>query len=101
MKLLISQRGTDIFKADDFRTIFIKKDNTMILGLSNSDRTMPVGEYQSEEEAREAIRIMTHRLSGNYDVVHVPSEDEVKKKTSIRQGRAMGRKQSVEVAHEL
>lgn len=92
MKLLISQRGTDIFKADDFRTIFIKKDNTMILGLSNSDRTMPVGEYQSEEEAREAIRIMTHRLSGNYDVVHVPSEDEVKKKDFYKARAGNGKK---------
>ena len=73
----------------------------MILGLSNSDRTMPVGEYQSKEEAHEAIRIMAQRLSGNGDVVHVPTEDEVKIKTSIRHALVMGRKQSVEVIHEL
>ena len=92
MRLLISQRGTDIFNVDDFRTIFIKKDNTMILGLSNSDRTMPAGEYQSKEEAHEAIRIMTQRLSGNGDVVHVPTEDEVKNKDFYKARAGNGKK---------
>ena len=92
MRLLISQRGTDIFNVDDFRTIFIKKDNTMILGLSNSDRVMPIGEYQSEEEAREAIRIMTQRLASNRDVVHVPTEDEVKNKDFYKARAGNGKK---------
>ena len=92
MRVLISQRGTDIFKVDDLRTIFIKKDNTMILGLSNSDRTMPVGEYQSQEEAREAIRIMTQRLASNSDVVHVPTEDEVKNKDFYKSRSGNGKK---------
>ena len=92
MRLLISQRGTDIFNVDDFRTIFIKKDNTMILGLSNSDRTMPVGEYQSQEEAHEAIRIMTQRLASNSDVVHIPTEDEVKNKDFYKARAGNGKK---------
>jgi len=92
LRLLISQRGTDIFNVDDFRTIFIKKDNTMILGLSNSDRTMPVGEYQSKEEAHEAIRIMTQRLASNSDVVHVPTEDEVKNKDFYKARSGNGKK---------
>ena len=92
MRLLISQRGTDIFNIDDFRTIFIKKDNTMILGLSNSDRTMPIGEYQSKEEAHEAIRIITQRLASNSDVVHVPSEDEVKNKDFYKARAGNGKK---------
>ena len=92
MRLLISQRGTDIFNVDDFRTIFIKKDNTMILGLSNSDRTMPIGEYQSKEEAHEAIRIITQRLASNSDVVHVPSEDEVKNKDFYKARAGNGKK---------
>lgn len=92
MRLLISQRGTDIFNIDGFRTIFIKKDNTMILGLSNSDRTMPIGEYQSKEEAHEAIRIITQRLASNSDVVHVPSEDEVKNKDFYKVRAGNGKK---------
>ena len=51
LRLLVSQRKTDIFNIDDFRTIFIKQDNVMILGIKNSDRTMPIGEYHTQEEA--------------------------------------------------
>ena len=80
MRLLISQRRTDMFNMDDFRTIFIKPDNVMILGIKNSDRAMPIGEYHTQEEAYEAIRIITQRLSSNSDVVYVPTEDEVKNK---------------------
>ena len=80
MRLLISQRRTDIFNIDDFRTIFIKPDNVIILGIKNSDRTMPIGEYHTKEEAYEAIRIITQRLSSTSNVVYVPMDDEVKNK---------------------
>ena len=53
---------------------------------------MPVGEYQSKEEAHEAIRIMAQRLSGNGDVVHVPSEDEVKNKDFYKARAGNGKK---------
>jgi len=92
LRLLVSQRKTDIFNIDDFRTIFIKQDNVMILGIKNSDRTMPIGEYQSKEEAHEAIRIMAQRLASNSDVVHVPSEDEVKNKDFYKARAGNGKK---------
>lgn len=92
MRLLISQRGTDIFNIDDFRTIFIKQDNVMILGIKNSDRTIPVGNYHTQEEAYEAIRIMTQRLSSNSDVVYVPTDDEVKNKNFYKARSGNGKK---------
>ena len=64
----------------------------MILGLSNSDRTMPIGEYHTQEEAYEAIRIMTQRLASNSDVVHVPTEDEVKNKDFYKARAGNGKK---------
>lgn len=92
MRLLVSQRKTDIFNIDDFRTIFIKQDNVMILGIKNSDRTMPIGEYHTQEEAYEAIRIMTQRLASNSDVVYVPTDNEVKNKDFYKATAGNGKK---------
>lgn len=90
--MLISQRRTDIFNIDDFRTIFIKPDNVMIFGIKNSDRTIPIGEYHTQEEAYEAIRIMTQRLASNSDVVYVPTENEVKNKDFYKARSGNGKK---------
>ena len=92
MRLLISQRRTDIFNIDDFRTIFIKPDDVMIFGVKNSDRTFPIGEYHTKEEAYEAIRIMIQRLSSNSDVVYVPTNDEVKNKDFYKARAGNGKK---------
>ena len=92
MRLLISQRRTDIFNIDDFRTIFIKLDNVMIFGIKNSDRTIPIGEYHTKEEAYEAIRIMTQRLASNSDVVYVPTDEEVKNKDFYKAVAGNGKK---------
>ena len=92
MRVLISQRRTDMFNMDDFRTIFIKPDNVMILGIKNSDRTMPIGEYHTQEEAYEAIRIITQRLSSNSDVVYVPTDEEVKNKDFYKSMAGNGKK---------
>lgn len=92
MRLLISQRRTDIFNIDEFRTIFVKPDDVMIIGFKNSDRTMPIGEYRTQEEAYEAIRIITQRLSSNSDVVYVPTDDEVKNKDFYKATAGNGKK---------
>ena len=64
----------------------------MILGIKNSDRTIPVGNYHAQEEAYEAIRIMTQRLSSNSDVVYVPNENEVKNKDFYKARAVNGKK---------
>ena len=92
LRLLVSQRKTDIFNIDDFRTIFIKQDNVMILGIKNSDRTMPIGEYHTQGEAYEAIRIMTQRLASNSDVVYAPTDNEVKNKDFYKAMAGNGKK---------
>ena len=53
---------------------------------------MPIGKYQSKEEAHKAIRIITQRLASNSDVVHVPSEDEVKNKDFYKARAGNGKK---------
>lgn len=79
MKLLISQNKTDIHRIDEFRTIYIKPDNTMLLGLSSDDtRTTPIGRYDSKFEAKEALRVLAQRLASDSRVVMVPTQDEVK-----------------------
>lgn len=92
MRLLISQRRTDIFNIDSFRTIFVNHDNAMVLGLLTSDRTMPVGNYQSKEEAYEAIRIMTQRLASSSDIVYVPTDEEVENKDFYKARAGNGKK---------
>ena len=43
-------------------------------------------------EAHEVIRIMTQRLASNSDVVHVPTEDEVKNKDFYKARSGNGKK---------
>ena len=64
----------------------------MIFGIKNSDRTIPIGEYHTQEEAYEAIRIMTQRLASNSDVVYVPTENEVKNKDFYKARSGNGKK---------
>ena len=64
----------------------------MIFGIKNSDRTIPVGNYHTQEEAYEAIRIMTQRLASNSDVVYVPTDDEVKNKDFYKEMAGNGKK---------
>lgn len=92
MQLLVSKRRTDIFRIDEFSTIYVKKDNTMFLGLSDNGRTVPIGDYKSAEEAREALKIVMQRIAGEQRIVYVPTDEEVVGKAFFKDRSSTGKK---------
>jgi hypothetical protein len=76
-----------IINLDTVRNIFYGTEKRMLMAISVGAGNQFLATYQSEEEGKTAIRIISERLARN-DVVYTPTENEVKARIAMEETKA-------------